>query len=117
MIIILKPDSDRDGPEYNKLKDYLDKLPDITVRMHEEIGEQQRLTEFYLVGDTIPLDEAYISNFPVVERVVRVSREYRVLGRHSEDGRASYFNYNGVKFSQDEFHIFAGLCAFRYTIL
>jgi len=111
MIIILKPDSDKTSNEYASLVDYLNELPNITVRMHEEIGEQHRLTEFYLVGDTMPLDAAFIKTFPVVERVFRVSREYRVLGRHNEDSRASYFDYNGVRFGQDEFNIFAGLCA------
>ena len=111
MIIILKPDSDKGSTEYTNLVEYLDSLPNITIRMHEEIGEHQRLTEFYLVGDTLPLDDSYIGNLPLVERVVRVSREYRVLGRHKEDSRASYFDYNGVRFGQDEFNIFAGLCA------
>ena len=111
MIIILKPDSDKSSTEFKDLVEYLNNLPNITVRMHEEIGEQQRLTELYLVGDTLPLDANYISTFPVVERVFRVSREYRVLGRHSEDVRDNYFDYNGVRFGQDEFHIFAGLCA------
>ena len=111
MIIILKPDTDKSSTEYKDLMGYLDNLPDITVRMHEEIGDQQRLTEFYLVGDTLPLDAGYISTFALVERVVRVSKEYRVLGRHNEDVRGSYFDYNGVRFGQDEFHVFAGLCA------
>ncbi|MEL5848782.1 MAG: 3-deoxy-7-phosphoheptulonate synthase, partial [Candidatus Igneacidithiobacillus chanchocoensis] len=42
---------------------------------------------------------------------IRVSREYRVLGRHQNDARASGFVYNGVEFSQDTLHVFAGLCA------
>ena len=111
MIIILKPDTDKNSTEYKNFLEYLENLPNITVRMHEELGEQQRLTEFYLVGDTKPLDIANFSNFQVVERVVRVSKEYRVLGRHNEDVRGSYFDYNGVRFGQDEFHLFAGLCA------
>jgi 3-deoxy-D-arabino-heptulosonate 7-phosphate (DAHP) synthase len=47
----------------------------------------------------------------VVERVVRVSREYRILGRHKDDVCASEFEYNGIRFSQDNLHVFAGLCA------
>ena len=64
MIIILKPDSDKTSTEYTDLVAYLDNLPNITVRMHEEKGEQQRLTEFYLVGDTMPLDDAHIRISP-----------------------------------------------------
>lgn len=111
MIIILQPDVDKTSEEYKELIEYLDNLPNITIRMHEEIGEQQRLTEVYLVGDTISLDASYIGNLPLVERVFRVSREYRVLGRHKDDSRSNYFDYNGVRFGQDEFNIFAGLCA------
>lgn len=111
MIIILHPDTDKNGQEFLKLNDYLSTLPNIRVRMHEEVGTQQVLTEIYLVGDTSSLDAETIQDFEVVDRVVRVSREYRVLGRHKDDSRASHFEYNGVRFGQDNLHIFAGLCA------
>ncbi len=111
MIIILKPDTDKTSPEFLQLRDYLDNLPNIKVRMHEVEGAQQRLTEFYLVGDTMSVNADDIKNFVVVERVFRVSREYKVLGRHNDDIRESYFDYNGVRFGQDELHVFAGLCA------
>src|SRR5262249_29353124 len=45
------------------------------------------------------------------ERVVRVSEEYRVLGRHKDDDRPSFFDYQGLRFGQDTLQIFAGLCA------
>jgi len=48
---------------------------------------------------------------PAVERVVRVSEEYRVLGRHKDDDRPSHFEYQGLRFGQDTLHVFAGLCA------
>jgi len=111
MIVILKPDTDKKGAAYRRLSDYLAHLPNITSRIHEEVGTQQTLTEIYLVGDTSTLDQKEIEAFEVVDRVVRVSREYRVLGRHKDDTRAGGFEYNGVTFSQDNFHVFAGLCA------
>ena len=111
MIVILHPDTDKNGEAYAKLLGYLHELPGIRVRTHEEIGTQQVLTELYLVGDTQTLDESRIESFEVVERVVRVSREYRILGRHKDDHRPGYFEYNGVTFGRDEFHVFAGLCA------
>ena len=111
MIIILYPDIDKKGNEYRELVNYLSGLPNIRFRTHEEIGTIQRLTEFYLIGDTSTLDEAEISSFAAVERVVRVSREYRILGRHSGDSRSSDFEYNGIRFGQDNLHVFAGLCA------
>jgi len=48
---------------------------------------------------------------PCVAKVVRVSREYRALGRHQEDHEAIEFVYNGVTFSQHNLNIFVGLCA------
>jgi 3-deoxy-7-phosphoheptulonate synthase len=48
---------------------------------------------------------------PLVERVVRVSEEYRVLGRHKDDVRPTWFEYQGLRFGQDTLHLFAGLCA------
>ncbi|MFQ5661178.1 MAG: 3-deoxy-7-phosphoheptulonate synthase [Gammaproteobacteria bacterium] len=111
MIVILHPNTDKSESAYSKLTDYLNGLPDITVTTHEEIGTEQRLTELYLIGNTLALDENMIENFDVVDRVVRVSREYRILGRHQNDNRSSYFDYNGVRFSQDNLHVFAGLCA------
>ena len=111
MIIILHPDSNRDEPAYQKLTHYLSGLPNIRYRTHEEVGTQQVLTEIYLIGDTSSLDEATIAGFEVVDRVVRISREYRILGRHKDDYRASDFEYNGVRFGQDNLHVFAGLCA------
>jgi 3-deoxy-7-phosphoheptulonate synthase len=83
----------------------------IQARIHEVTGEQQTLTEIYLVGNTAELDAVEIESFEVVERVIRVSREYRILGRHRDDNRPSEFTYNGIRFAQDNLNIFAGLCA------
>ena len=111
MIIILHPDTDKNSAPYKKLISYLSELPNITYRTHEEIGTIQTLTELYLIGNTSSLDARTIESFEVVDRVVRISREYRILGRHKEDSRASYFEYNGIRFGQDNLHVFAGLCA------
>ena len=111
MIIILHPDTDKTDPDYHKLIHYLSGLPNISYRTHEEIGKLQTLTELYLIGDTLSLDAATIESFEVVDRVVRISREYRILGRHKDDTRPSDFEYNGIRFGQDTLHVFAGLCA------
>ena len=111
MILILTPNIDQQGAEYAQLIGFLDQLPNIQYRMHHEQGVQQRLTEVYLIGDTAALGEDYMKSLPCVEHVVRVSEEYRVLGRHKGDTRATDFEYNGVTFSQDNLNIFAGLCA------
>jgi 3-deoxy-7-phosphoheptulonate synthase len=111
MIIILHPDTDKNEAGYRKLMQHLAGLPGISVRTHDVVGAEQTLTEVYLVGKTSTLDPAEFASFEVVERVVRVSREYRILGRHKDDVRPSHFDYNGVRFGQDNLNVFAGLCA------
>jgi 3-deoxy-7-phosphoheptulonate synthase len=81
------------------------------VSAHEVQGKERKLTEVYLVGNTSALDAEAMQSQPCVERVVRVSREYRIIGRHHASHDAIEFTYNGVIFSQASFHVFAGLCA------
>ncbi len=111
MILILTPNIDPDSAEYRQLMEHLATLPNIQTRLHREVGTQQVLTEVYLVGDTSQLDIEDMKSLPGVERVVRVSEEYRVLGRHKDDNRPTFFTYNGLHFGQDNLHVFAGLCA------
>jgi 3-deoxy-7-phosphoheptulonate synthase len=111
MIVILKTDLTEKTPEYQQVLDYLAHKPNIKTRVHQEIGTLQTLTEIYLIGDTASLDKTEIESLPGVDRVVRVSEEYRILGRHKDDSRPTGFEYNGVEFSQDNLNVFAGLCA------
>jgi 3-deoxy-7-phosphoheptulonate synthase len=111
MILILKPDTDKHSAEYRQLLDYLARLANIQARVHDEKGTLHTLTEIYLVGDTATLQEDEMVSLPCVERVVRVSAEYRVLGRHRDDKRPTHFDYQGVRFGQDTLNVFAGLCA------
>ena len=111
MIVITRADTDPASDEFKQLIEFLESKPNIRTNIHRETGAQQTLTEIYLIGDTAALNAAEIESMTAVERVVRVSKEYRVLGRHKDDIRATGFEYNGVEFSQDNLHIFAGLCA------
>ena len=111
MIIILQPHATPHSAEYRQLMDYLTNRPNIQTRVHQEVGTLQTLTEIYLIGDTASLDQAEIEHQPGVERVVRISEDYRILGRHHDDRRPTGFDYNGVLFSQDNLNVFAGLCA------
>jgi 3-deoxy-7-phosphoheptulonate synthase len=111
MILILKPDTDKNSAEYRQLLEFLRNLSNIQSRIHDERGALQVLTEIYLVGDTAALQVDEMASLPCVERVVRVSEEYRVLGRHHDDERPTWFDYKGVRFGQDNLNIFAGLCA------
>ncbi len=111
MIIILNPDIGDKSPEYRQILDYLANKPNIQTRVHVEAGAIRTLTEIYLIGDTLSLDKAEIEGLPGVERVVRISEEYRIVGRHQDDTRSVSFEYNGVLFDQDNLNVFAGLCA------
>jgi 3-deoxy-7-phosphoheptulonate synthase len=111
MLLILRPDIEESHEEYRKTLAFLHALPRIEVRTHVVQGQQQRLTEIYLIGDTHALDRSEIEALPAVERVVRISQEYRMLGRHKDEHRLSGFDYNGVMFSQDNLNVMAGLCA------
>lgn len=111
MILILTPDARPDSHEYKQLLAHLANLPGISTRVHTEVGVEQTLTEVYLIGNTKALPIEDMKSLPCVERVVRVSEAYRVLGRHKGDDRPTHFDYNGVRFGQDTLNVFAGLCA------
>jgi 3-deoxy-7-phosphoheptulonate synthase len=111
MILILSDTTDPQGPDYLQLMDMLQRLPNIKPKVHRIQGTERAVTEVYLLGDTKALSIDDMKSLPCVERVIRVSEEFRVLGRHKEDNRPTHFDYQGLRFGQDTLHIFAGLCA------
>ena len=111
MILILNDNADPGSVEYGRLMAALRLLPGIEVKVHRIEGELRAVTEVYLIGDTKQLSVDEMQALPCVEHVVRVSEEYRILGRHKGDSRPSYFEYQGLRFGQDTLHVFAGLCA------
>jgi 3-deoxy-7-phosphoheptulonate synthase len=111
MLVILHPNTDEQSPEFIKTWKHLKSLPNITVKMHHIEGELQRLTEIYLIGETRAIAAEPIEALPVVDRVIRISEEYRILGRHHDKMRTVGFEYQGLQFNQHSLHIFAGLCA------
>ena len=110
MIIILKPEINKESPELKKLLSFLDRYEGVKIRLAEFEGETRSVLEVHLIGntDSIPLET--VQALPGVEKAIRVSAKYRQIGRHG-DLEAIGFTYNGIKISQDTFHIFAGLCA------
>jgi 3-deoxy-7-phosphoheptulonate synthase len=111
MILILTPNIGPESDVYQQLMAHLSRLHNIQLRVHREQGTEQSLTEIYLIGNTSSISVEDMKGLPGVERVVRVSEEYRVLGRHQDDHRAAHFDYQGIRFGQDTLHVFAGLCA------
>ena len=82
-----------ESPEERAVVETLSRLPGIEVRVHKVRGARQTITEIYLIGDTARLSIDEVRAIPGVERVVRVSEEYRNLGRHKADRRATGFDY------------------------
>ena len=111
MILILGPKVAAGGETYNQLMAHLSRLPNIELRVHQEQGAEKALTEVYLIGNTAALSIDDMRALPGVDHVVRVSEEYRVVGRHKDDERPTFFDYKGVRFGQDTLNVFAGLCA------
>jgi len=112
MILVLEPNVQPESTDYRMLLGQLERLPNVTYRVHREVGTEVTLTEIYLIGNTGALTLEQMQVLPCVEKVVRVSEPYRVLGRHKQgDDRPSSFEYNGVRFGQDNLNVFAGLCA------
>ena len=111
MIVILKDEIQPDSAEFDTVIAHLAAKPNIQTRVHRVRGAAQTLTEIYLIGDTQALSLEEIGDIPGVERVVRVSHEYRILGRHGDYQRRSGFEYQGLRFDQENLHLFAGLCA------
>jgi 3-deoxy-7-phosphoheptulonate synthase len=111
MILILDPKVAAGGETYRHLMAHLSRLPNIELRVHQEQGAEKSLTEVYLIGNTAALAVEEMRALPGVEHVVRVSEEYRVVGRHKDDERPTFFDYKGVRFGQDTLNVFAGLCA------
>ncbi|MGE3320482.1 MAG: hypothetical protein AB7I18_14425 [Candidatus Berkiella sp.] len=110
MIVILKSRISEQSLDYQYTLQALQDLPNIDVQIRTTEGEQESVTEVYLLGDTNGISKENIEALPGVERVIRISSEYKILGRHNNKNHFE-FTYNDITFSQANLHIFAGLCA------
>ncbi|MFQ5513718.1 MAG: 3-deoxy-7-phosphoheptulonate synthase [Myxococcota bacterium] len=111
MIIVMKADILPDSPEVRQVVELAERYPDVQTEVRVIRGTTRALTEIYLLGSTAAVPEAPFEEFSAVERVIRVRERYRSIGRHAGQVEALGFEYNGLHFSQDSLHIFAGLCA------
>jgi 3-deoxy-7-phosphoheptulonate synthase len=111
MLIIMGPDARPEGSELRAVLDHVRQYPGVSSQVHHVTGATRSLTEVYLIGSTHMVPKEVIEQLPGVERVVRISEKYRVLGRHQGQVEAVGFKYNGLTFDQDTLHVFAGLCA------
>ena len=110
MIIVMKADVLPESPEVQQVIKMAERYPDVHAEVRKIQGATRVLTEIYLLGSTAQIPQEPFEEFPAVEKTFRIRERYRAIGRH-EGAEAFGFTYNGVRFGQDTFHIFAGLCA------
>src|SRR5512143_907769 len=110
MIIVMKSDIRPDSPEVQQVIKLAERYPGIHAEVRQIEGATRSLTEIYLLGPTTQVPQEPFDEFPAVEKTIRIRERYRAIGRH--DGAEAFgFVYNGVRFGQDTFHLFPGLCA------
>lgn len=110
MIIVLKSDVSADAQEVKQIV-ALARSYGVSSEVHQIKGATRSLVEIYLLGSTGVIPTHPFEEFAVVERVVRITEKFRAIGRHDAKLEGVGFEYNGVQFSQENLHVFAGLCA------
>jgi 3-deoxy-7-phosphoheptulonate synthase len=110
MIIVMKADLPKDSPELRQVVQLAESFPGIRAQIHVIQGATRSLTEVHLHGSTGVIPTTPFEEFEGVEKVVRVTEKFRSIGRHDKL-EAVGFEYNGVQITQDNLHVFPGLCA------
>ena len=111
MIVFLKPETPRDSPDIERVLSVARNLEGVTARLHVVEGATRSLIEIYLIGRTAGIPTEIFDELDCVERVIRVSEKYRIIGRHKGQVEAAGFSYQGLVFDQESLHVFPGLCA------
>lgn len=111
MIIVMKAGIEPESPAVEQVRSFAEHFRDVRCEVRAIQGAERTLTEVYLLGTTAQVPTDPFEEFPDVERVIRITSRYRAIGRHDGQLDEVGFSYNGVNFSQDTFHVFAGLCA------
>ena len=111
MIIVMKPDVVPGSDEVSEVVRMAGRFPDVSTEVRNIQGATRVLTEVYLLGSTGTIPAEPFEEFPAVERVIRIRERYRAIGRHEGQAEAVGFEFQGLSFGQDSFHLFPGLCA------
>lgn len=111
MIIVMKADVLPESPEVAQVIRVVERFPDVHAEVRKIEGTTRVLTEIYLLGSTSTIPQEPFEEFSAVEKVIRIRERYRAIGRHEGQAEAIGFEYNGVHFGQDTFHVFPGVCA------
>ena len=111
MIIVMKAEFGPDSPETRLVIRTAERYADIHTELHVIEGATRTLTEIYLLGPTTAISSEPFEEMAAVEKVIRIRERYRTIGRHEGQSESVGFEYNGIHFSQDSFHLFPGVCA------
>jgi 3-deoxy-7-phosphoheptulonate synthase len=111
MIIVMKPDVTPASPLVQRILDHTTALPGVTAHVRVVPTVARPVTEINVTDRSGALAAQRFDDLPGVERVVGPTHKFHAIGRHGDGLDAVSFEYNGVHFSQDTFHVFAGLCA------
>lgn len=111
MIIVMKADIHPTSVEVAQVVRMAESFPGVRTEVRTIEGVTRVLTEVYLLGSTKTIPLAPFEEFPAVEKVIRIRESYRAIGRHEGEAVPIGFEYKGLTFSQDSFHVFPGLCA------
>jgi 3-deoxy-7-phosphoheptulonate synthase len=110
MIILVRSTLSADSPEVHRVLERAAHYENLSVSVYSPKGRHEPV-EVHLSGETEQVPDDAFSNLPHVVGVVRASDKYRLIGKHAGQMDAFGFDYRGLHFGQDSFHIFAGLCA------
>ncbi len=110
MIIVLQPDLESYDAIVQTVVRVAARFEGLETRPYAHSGTGHTFTEIHLIGPTRGVPTKLFEEIPGVLRVVRVSTRYRLIGRHDAT-EAAGFEYNGVRFGDEQLTVFAGLCA------
>lgn len=111
MIIVMKSDVLPESHEVQEVIRMVGRYPDVRTEVRKIQGATRVLTEIYVLGSTSTIPKEPFEEFQSVEKVIRIRERYMAIGGHEGQVEALGFEYNGLNFSQETFHIFAGVCA------
>jgi 3-deoxy-7-phosphoheptulonate synthase len=111
MIIVMKAYMTPESSEVASVLSQARRFPGVRTEVRSIEAETGTLTEIYLIGTTVNIPTDAFEALPGVEKAVHVREKYASIGRHQGQVEAFGFEYNGVRFGQDTFHLFPGLCA------
>src|SRR5204863_132382 len=81
------------APVIDRISEIAARYDGVTTRKFEFSGTTQSFVEIHLIGRMDQVPTEVFESIPGVQRVVRVSRRYRLIGRHGTDSAHGGFEY------------------------